>query len=502
MQLLLLLSVSIIATCGLVYELAAGTLASYLLGDSVTQFSTIIGAYLFCMGIGSYLSRFIKQNLLDVFIQTEILVGIVGGTSSALLFILFPHIDSFRIVLYLIVSCTGILVGLEIPLLMNILKKQIEFQNLISRVFSYDYAGALLASIIFPLVMVPYLGLVRTSFFFGCMNVSVALVLCYVVRNELRFVRSLALQSIIVFLFLFMGILYSDSITNLAETDALGENIIYSVSSPYQRIILTRSNKAFKLYLNGNLQFNTNDEYRYHESLVHPLMCLYPSNPKHVLVLGGGDGLAAREILKYPSVKDITLVDLDYYMTNLFSTNPLLAKLNKKSLQSNHVKIVNDDAFVWLRSHIGKYDIIIVDFPDPSNYSVGKLYTDMFYRTMKKVTHDSTIVVVQSTSPLVAPKSFWCVNATLQSAGFNTKPYHTFIPSFGEWGYILASPSAIPDLFHSERLPDSLLYFTPTIFQQMLNFAPDMKTNTVNINKLNNQILVQYFEQEWSEYLH
>ena len=154
---LLLFAVFTIATCGLVYELVAGTLASYLLGDSVKQFSFIIGVYLFSMGIGSYFSKFLTKNLLNTFVEIEILVGLIGGLSSVVLFLLFESINSFQFILYFLVFVTGCLVGLEIPLLMNILKDKVEFKDLVSNVFTFDYIGALLASILFPLVLVPKL---------------------------------------------------------------------------------------------------------------------------------------------------------------------------------------------------------------------------------------------------------------------------------------------------------------------------------------------------------
>ena len=162
-RLLLLASVFTIATCGLIYELIASTVASYLLGDSVTQFSTIIGAYLFAMGIGSWLSRYVEKDLLRVFIQVEFLIALFGGSASATLFVLFAHVSSFRVILYAIVVVIGTLVGLEIPLLLRILEGRLQFKDLISKVFTFDYIGALLASLLFPLVLVPYCGLARSA---------------------------------------------------------------------------------------------------------------------------------------------------------------------------------------------------------------------------------------------------------------------------------------------------------------------------------------------------
>lgn len=494
---LLLVSVLVVATCGLIYELAAGTLASYLLGDSITQFSTIIGVYLFAMGIGSWLSKFFERNLLAWFIQIEIMVGVVGGCSSAILFLLFPHIEFFRLLLYLLIFITGALVGLEIPLLLRILKSKFEFKDLVSKVFTFDYIGALLASVVFPLVLVPFLGLVRTSFLFGILNVAVAYILCHRFREEIPWANYLKGSALTVMLLLAGGFAWADEIMTISETATYNERVVYSVSSPYQRIVLTKNNHELRLYLNGNLQFSSQDEYRYHEALVHPAMQSI-HNPRRVLILGGGDGLALREILKYPSVDSVTLVDLDPEMTYLFSTNETLRSLNHNSLHSSRLKIVNADAFEWLRSQRGLYDFICVDFPDPGNYSVGKLYTLSFYKELARVLAPEGKTVIQSTSPLIAPKSYWCVYHTVEKAGMNAVPYHTYVPSFGEWGFILGMKEthfSPPDTFMS-----GLNYLSGPTFLSMMEFPHDMSERPTEINKLNNQILVHYFEDEWAGY--
>lgn len=498
MPIILLLSVFVVATCGLIYELVAGTLASYLLGDSVTQFSTIIGVYLFSMGIGSYLSKFFNRNLIGWFVQIEILVGFVGGTSSSLLFLLFEQVQSFRIVLYLLVSLTGILVGLEIPLLMRILENKFQFKELVSKVFTFDYIGALLASVIFPLLLVPYLGLLKTSFFFGILNVGVALFVCFKFQKEMVWARYLKTSGILVLLLLLIGFVLSEKITSFSESLTYHDRIIYAKSTPYQRIVLTKNANELRLFLNGNLQFSSLDEYRYHEALVHPGL-QFLKNPENVLVLGGGDGLAVREILKYSSVKSVTLVDLDMEMTKLFSSNSLLLSLNERSLLSPKVKIINTDAFVWLKNQSSQYDFIAVDFPDPSNYSVGKLYTNSFYKVLYKTLSYGGVAVIQATSPFVAKKSFSCVKNTLQSVGFNTLPFHTYVPSFGEWGYIMALKEKnydIPEGF----IPD-LKFINSETFRQMTYFPKDMALVETEINKLNNQVLVHYFEDEWAAFL-
>ncbi|HEY0770622.1 MAG TPA: polyamine aminopropyltransferase, partial [Sphingobacteriaceae bacterium] len=382
-HLLLLISVFVVATCGLIYELIAGTLASYLLGDSVTQFSTIIGTYLFAMGIGSYLSRFFNKNLLTWFITIELLVGMVGGFSAGILFIVFEHVIYFRLLLYSIVILTGTLVGLELPLLMRILKDRIEFSDLVSRIFTFDYIGALFASLLFPLIFIPHLGLLRTSFFFGLLNVVVAWIVANRFKNDIRSYRAITLSAILCSSCLIAGIFLSERMTAFAETSTYPDKIVYAKSSVYQRIVLTKSALDWRLFLNGNLQFSSMDEYRYHEALVHPGLSQI-SEPKKILVLGGGDGLAVREILKYPTVESITLVDLDQAVTEMFRNHKALTELNANALSSAKVKIINHDAFIWLRDNKELFDFIVIDFPDPSNYSLGKLYTASLYREIHR----------------------------------------------------------------------------------------------------------------------
>ena len=495
MNYLLLFTIFIVSTCGLIYELVAGTLASYLLGDSVTQFSTIIGAYLFAMGIGSYLSKFINENLLEHFIRIELITGLVGGLSSAVLFICFGYSAYFRIVLYGTVALTGIFVGLEIPLIMRILRKRVAFKDLVSKVFTFDYIGALLASIAFPVILVPYLNLTRTSVLFGMFNVGLALYLVYYFRSELRRPTLLFIQGIGVAIILLFTFVYSGRITRMSETEIYGESIIYATNSHYQRIVLTRDRNAYSLFLNNHLQFNSRDEYRYHEALVHPVIS-HAKKCTNVLVLGGGDGFAARELLKYPAVKHITLVDLDPRLTQIFSTNELMTKLNHSSLKNPRVKIINADAFEWLRTKASKkYDAIIIDFPDPSNYSVGKLYTLTFFKLLQKCMHSETKAVIQSTSPLYAKESFWCINSTISASFLQTKPYHTYVPSFGEWGYILFAQD-LHD-FKQYRLTSDLKYYSSGEFKHMCQFPTDMQHHKVVINRLDNQALIPLFEREW-----
>ena len=491
----LLFSVFVIASCGLVYELIASTLASYLLGDSVTQFSTIIGTYLFAIGIGSYLSRYLGKGLVKKFVSIELLVGVLGGYSAAALFLIFSYLSSFRVVLYFQVVLIGILVGLEIPLLLRILKEKLEFKELVSQVLTFDYLGALVASLLFPIVLAPKLGLVRTCLLFGLLNALVAAWTAWLFRRDLQPSRLLRNQCLAVIVLLAVGFFYADRLTAISEEGLYSDEIIFATSSPYQRIVLTRWNEDLRLFLNGHLQFSSRDEYRYHEALVHPgLQSLL--HPRRVLVLGGGDGLAVREILKYPSVETVTLVDLDSEMTRLFRTNPLLRDLNTDSLNSPKVKIVNADAFVWLGENSEFFDFVVVDFPDPTNHSLGKLYTMAFYRLLGRHISESGASVIQSTSPLFARQSYWCIVKTLKAAGFHTTPYHLYVPSFGEWGFVIASKQ--PYMPPNNFLP-GLKFLTAETAPSLFQFPKDMLPVEVEVNRLNNQVLVQYYDSEWHQ---
>ena len=494
---LLLFAVFTIATCGLVYELVAGTLASYLLGDSVKQFSFIIGVYLFAMGVGSYFAKFLTKNMLNTFVEIEILVGLIGGLSSVVLFLLFESVYSFQFILYLLVFVTGCLVGLEIPLLMNILKDKVQFRDLVSNVFTFDYIGALLASILFPLVLVPKLGIMGTSLFFGMINVSIAIALCFLLKAELKSVYLLRTKAIGAFLILFVVYLFSNSILSYSEGKLYGENIIYSNATPYQRIVLTHNKSDYRLYLNNNLQFSSTDEYRYHEALVHPAMSM-AKKVDNVLVLGGGDGLAVREILKYKDVKHVTLVDLDEGMTKMFQTNSVLTKFNANSLNNAKVEVLNKDAFVWAKNTKKQYDVVVVDFPDPSNYSLGKLYSWSFYSTLKQILSPDAVVVVQTTSPYFAPKSFWCINKTMMEVFPQVDAYHAYVPSFGEWGFSIAMNGFKTNFNTVNRQVEGLRFYNYQ-FDKFNYFAKDMISKDIEINRLDNQILVRYFDEEWGK---
>ncbi len=498
-EIALLFSVFVVAACGLLYELAAGALASYVLGDSVLQFSTIIGTYLFAMGVGSWLSRYFERQLPAHFLRVELMVALVGGLLPATLFLANAYAPgAFRLLLYGMVFVVGMLAGLEIPLVMRILKRNVALRDLVSQVLTFDYLGALAVSLAFPLLLVPHLGLIRTGLVFGVLNAAVALWAVWLFRHELRRLKAHVAACVMVLGILLGALAGADHITTFAEDKFYQDRIIFSTASPYQRIVVTHGRAGHRLYLNGNLQFAQSDEYRYHEALVHPAMAAHGA-PKRVAVLGGGDGMAVREILKYPSVESVTLVELDPAMTRIFSEHPTLSALNGHALQNPKVKIVNTDAFGWLQQGAPEntFDVIVVDFPDPTNFSIGKLYTNSFYALLDRRLAASGYAVVQTTSPLVARKSYWTVAETIESVGLSTAPYHAHVPSFGEWGFIIAShrPWRLPD-----ALPGDLRFLTPDTLPLLFDFPRDMARVPADVNRLSNQALVHTYEREWGKH--
>jgi len=491
------LTVLVIATCGLVYELVAGALASYLLGDTVTQFSLVIGIYLTAMGAGAWLSKFIEKGVARRFVEIEIAVAFLGGFSALILSFAFLSPRWFHPVFYGLVFAVGTLVGVEIPLMLRLLRRSVAFKDLVAQVLTFDYLGALAASLLFPLVFVPTLGLFRTSLLFGLLNVAVAFTSIRLFRDEIGPAGGLLAKAGLVTVLLLGGFVAADRLSGLAEEQQYADEVLLAKSSPYQRVVLTRNRAGFQLFLNGHLQFSSVDEYRYHEALVHPAFAVVPG-ARRVAVLGGGDGLAVREVLRHPSVEEVVLVDLDPLVTRLARENPLFLDLNGGSLLSPKVSVVNDDAMKWLETQTGLFDLVFVDFPDPNSFAVGKLYTKRFYSLLRRRLAPDGAFAVQSTSPLFARRSFWIIDRTIAATGFETRPYHAAVPSFGEWGFVLASPR--PFDVPSDLLP-GLRFLSRETLPALFSFGPDMAPwAEAPVNRLHDQVLVRTYESEWRKF--
>ena len=503
-RVILLGSVFIVAACGLVYELVAGAVSSYILGNAVTQFSLVIGVFLFTMGIGSYLAKFITQHLLKTFIEIEIWIGLIGGGSSIVMFSVSAFADAiFPVFFYALCSLVGILIGIEIPLLIRILKENHGFSEALSRVLAVDYIGALAGSIAFPLLVLPYLGLSRASVIFGIMNLAVATAGLTILPGARRWIT---IRLTAAALILFTALIFSTRLVGFLEDLLYQDNIIYAKTTPYQRIVLTRWRDDIRLYLNGHIQFCSIDEARYHEALVIPAMeaC---SRAQSVLILGGGDGMAAREVLKYGAVERIVLVDIDPAMTVLGKNRPELLALNKGSLNSKKLTVVNTDAMGFVEDSRDFFDVIVIDLPDPSSESLSKLYSRSFYALCAHRLKLGGILVTQATSPFFAPDAFWCIVQTIgESVAGNPDlaeltpiPYHANVPSFGEWGFVLASKREIDPKQLSPSVPTRFL--NSETLQAMFSFSRDMESGEdIRTNRIDRPILYEYYKRGWNQF--
>ena len=499
----LLLSVLIVALCGIAYELIIAAVSSYLLGNSVAQFSITIGLFMFAMGIGSYLTKFIHTQLVERFIQIEIAVALVGGLSAAILFVVFPYYALYKPVMYGLILLIGTLVGLEIPLLTRILSRSASFSESLAHVLSLDYIGALIGSVSFPLLLLPSLGLFRSSFAIGLLNISVAAIALTMFRVSHPTVQAYWKYAMLVIGILLAGLLASGRITQFAEGQLFADEMIYSEQTPYQRIVVTSHprNGEVRLYLDGHLQFAALDEHRYHESLVHPVMSI-GKPPKKILVLGGGDGLAIREILKFKSVESIELVDIDPSMTKLSKRFEAIRKLNLDSLLDSRVQIIHADAFNYVQQAYARlkntgqwYDRIIIDLPDPHSEVLNKLYCKEFYKLLYRILSDDGAFVTQSSSPVITREAFWCIEATIQDADFRVVPYRTHLNSFGEWGFQIAVKTTNDvDLNAIKLAKVSRKYLSDEIFQGSQIFALDDGRLPSPINSLFEPKLYMLYE--------
>lgn len=510
---LLLCSIFLIAICALIYELIAGAVSSYLLGSSVTHFSLVIGLFLSAMGIGAYLTRFVTGELLERFVQIEILIGLIGGSSSLLLFLAYTYAERlYMSVMIGVAGLVGALVGMEIPLIIRVLEERRGALRLtVANVMAVDYIGSLIASLAFPLLLVPYLGLMRTAFAFGLLNLGVAWVGIARFRGSFRRPHlNIALCALVTSL-LTVGFIGSGWLVSQMEAKVYPDKVIFAKDSPYQRVIVTHWREDTRLYLNGALQFSSVDEHRYHEALVHPVMRRAGARSE-VLILGGGDGLAAREVFKYPDVKRVDLVDLDVEVTSLFRTRTNLSALNKGSLSDPRLVVHNQDASLFVKGSERSWDVVIVDLPDPQSYDIGRLYSVEQFSELSRRLRPHGVMVVQSTSPFYARQAFWCIDATLkdtpvlgpQGAGrLSTRPYHLNVPSFGEWGFVLASAEPA----RLERASSSLAPLPETRFlnvdteEAMFTFPKDIdRPLEVKVNHLNSQALVEYYRLSYSQF--
>ena len=503
-RVLLLGSVFVVAACGLGYELIAGAVSTYLIGDPVTQFSLVVGAFLSAMGLGAYLSQHIRRNLLGAFVELELGVALVGGASSVLIFATSVYLEgAFEVVFYSLCVAIGAMVGAEIPLLVRILRQDgRDLSEALSSTLALDYFGALAGAIILPLLALPYLGLSRVSVVFGLLNLTAAILGSRLMERPSVGLRA-RIATTAVTLVALLGV--SPMLVSFFEDELYDDAIVYARSSAHQRIVLTRFRADLRLYLNGHIQFSSIDEARYHEALVLPAMEAAGA-PRSVLVLGGGDGMVVREVLGYESVESVTLVDLDPAMTRLGRERAELVRLNEGSLRDPRVRIVHRDALGFLRHDERFYDVIIADLPDPSSAGLARLYSVEAYTSALRRLSANGVFVTHATSPFFAREAFWSIVATVEAAltesmgtTRHATPYHLHVPSFGEWGFVIVAPQGRDPRGLEPSVPTD--YLNAEAWRAMFAFGLDLtRPESATVNRLSEPVLHVAYRRGWQSY--
>ena len=537
----------ILGACGLAYEYTVSKIASDLIGNSVQQWAMMIATMLFAMGMGADIQKRIPQRILaDTVIFSQNVLALVGGCAPLLLIYCFSQApEIYSVVQYGIALLLGTLIGFEIPIVMRLNEEASgEMKFNLAQVLKMDYIGALIGALLWTFVLVRVFGIEQISFILG-MTTLVASGLCFwLYRDQVKRVRWRLAETGVVLVVLVLGLLNSDRLVIHAEQFLYKDEVVFSQTTAYQHIVLTKSSQGkLRCYINGHLQFDENDEYIYHEQLVHPVMQLC-DQPRNILILGGGDGLAAREVLKYPSVEKITLVDIDPVMTDLASTHPDFIAMSEGSLLSSkvwkqfrsavtpgepdervqvwqssqrdplgktrysvaEVDIINVDAGSFVMKNETLYDVVIIDFPDPSSPDLAKLYSKLFYHSLKQCLTPRGLIVQQSGSPYHAKEAFLCVGRTMEASGYQVLPYHDNVPSFGEWGWWIASPYRAlnsevvkEQLLSAEGLPETR-YVTPEVMSTAFVFGKDqLATDQEAVTSLTQSSIYHYYLEGWQD---
>ncbi len=491
---------AMVSISGIVFQLLLAANMSYLLGNAVLQYSVTIGLFLSGMGIGSYISKYITDRYIYTwFAGNQLVIAFIGGSSTFLLFTLYAYSGFYQLAAYMIILLLGTCVGTELPVLLRMVTGIIgSLKEGSSEVLAWDYLGSLFGSIAVPLVVVPYLGYVRGAFVIGMLNLGIALFIIIRFREHIEKAAGLRLAAFIVSLALLTGISYGDRLAFSMEQKLYRDRIIKTIQTEYQRLTLTKSKEDVRLFIDGNLQFSSTDEYRYHEALVH-VPAGFPGPRGRALILGGGDGLAVRELLKYKDVEQITLVDLDPKMVKFAREEPLIRELNEGSLDNQRVEIVYEDAYKFLENNQTLYDLILIDLPDPNNESLNKLYTLEFYALVKNHLRPGGKAALQATSPVFAREVYWTIVNTVRAAGLRALPYHVDIPSFGNWGFVLASENPLDP--GDWKLNADTRYLVPGMLNSLTAFGEDEgPVEEEQVNTLLKPVVINQYLEAWRNY--
>lgn len=495
----IIVSLFAVSACAMSYEYFLGAMASYLLGDGKVQWALTITTMMVAMGFGGFGSRFVVNHE-RVVLHNELLIAFIGGFSTLIQYAIIVHLGVGQAITLIYIFMNGFILGFQVPLFMHIIKKQgSSFKDTIASVTFFDFLGAIPAVLLY-IILIKEVGMVKGTMFVGLINIATVLLGLKIFKEELSRKQQNTILGIavMVLVLLVSGIGYGERAALGLEQKLYDYRIIQEEQSSFQRIILTKERDDVRLFLNGNLQFSSKDEYRYHEALVHPAMSLAPAK-ENILILGGGDGLAAREILKYEEeVRKITLVDLDPAVIELARTNPLISELNENSLDHDKMKIINKDAMQFLKETTELFDVIIIDLPDPNNESLAKLYTKEFYRLCYNRLAETGKLAVQSTSPYFSGEAYWTITNTLESAEFEVLPYHVYVPSFGDWGFNLASKNRIQK--EKLSLEVETKFLNDETISKLFLFAKDEEMEAEEVNTLIRPVILDMYLEAWQNW--
>jgi spermidine synthase len=374
----------------------------------------------------------------------------------------------------------------------------------ISSVMEKDYYGALAGGLLFAFFALPFFGLTYTPIALGIINFLVASILFWKFKHLLHYKKAIKISFWSITAFFLIFIFAVKPVILFSEQKKYKDRIIFE----QQTAVITQWKDKYWLFINGNEQFSTFDEEKYHEPLIHPAMSL-STQKKNILVLGGGEGLAVREILKYKDVEKVTVVDLDPVMTELAQYNPIITKINQNSMVDIKVNIINQDAFKFIENIAGFYDIIFVDLPDPNSVTLARLYSREFYTLCQRRLNKYGIIVTQASSTVHSANSFVCILKTMESAGLTVLPYHNQIPTLGEWGWCMGMRNGV---ITNERLKKEIMGIDITIPTKFLNkdamismvhFGKGVldKKDKIEVNTILDPVLVKYYKKgAWDVY--
>ncbi|MBL4708255.1 MAG: polyamine aminopropyltransferase [Flavobacteriales bacterium] len=503
------LKIAIFATgiSGLTSEFILSTLASYFIGDTIVQWAIVLSIMLFAMGVGSRLSRFVTHKLLIAFIVVEFSLSLLISFSPLIVYSLAAKSEYIHILIYGLALLVGACIGFEIPLATRLNEIHETLDKNISNIMSWDYIGSLVGGLLFAFWGLPYLGITNTAFVFGTLNFIVAVILFWQYRAH--YVKQQKWMTVSTLLLLFTigtGFLFAEQIVLFGEQSRYKDKIVYRTQSRYQKIIITQWQEHYWLFINGNQQLSTFDEYLYHEPMIHPIMAITPEH-KEILIIGGGDGFNVKELLKYNDIKHITLVDLDPVMTDLGREFGGLVKYNDSSLYNSKVKIYHQDGFTFIEKSKNFYDLIVVDLPDAKNIDLNKLYTLEFYQMAHRLLRPHGHLITQAGSPYYATRATHCINKTMQAAGFTTLQLHNQVLTLGEWGWVIGSKylskSQMIHTMKNKSYEDlNNKWLTRESISLITSFGkPLFDTTGVKINTINAPVLYQYYlDGNWDLY--